>query len=186
MCRWQCGAPTNLSDWNPIITIYAVLMVASIATLKAIILWNISSVASARYHHRLNFPSSFVAARGNSFRNSMRPTTNFAMANNLPPPNKQDNDNDGHDNDDDVENMTNLDQKIDNLLDKPFFDPYAPSNDNNWFANLVRNDYESAEALYAGVIVILGVVISQQLLRIVKHGGGDINSIFHYGNGQLF
>jgi hypothetical protein len=115
----------------------------------------------------------------------MRPTTNFAMANNLPPPNKQDNDNDGHDNDDDVENMTNLDQKIDNLLDKPFFDPYAPSNDNNWFANLVRNDYESAEALYAGVIVILGVVISQQLLRIVKYGGGDINSIFHNGNGHL-
>ena len=50
----------------------------------------------------------------------------------------------------------------------------------------LRNDYESAEALYAGVIVILGVVISQQFLRIVKHGGGDINSVFHHGNGQLF
>jgi hypothetical protein len=111
------------------------------------------------------------------------------MTNNRRPPtnHKRDDDNDEYNDDDydDVENMTNLDQKIDNLLDKPFFDPYAPSNDNNWFANLVRNDYESAEALYAGVIVILGVVISQQLLRIVKYGGGDINSIFHNGNGHL-
>ena len=156
-------------------------MVASIATLKAIILWNVFSVASARYH-RINFPSSFVVLRSNSLRRSIRVTANAAMANNnLPPPNKQDNDDEGHNNDE-----NGLDQKIENLLDKPFFDPYAPSNDNNWFANLVRNDYESAEALYAGVIVILGVVISQQFLRIVKHGGGDINSVFHHGNGQLF
>ena len=106
-----------------------VLMVASIATLKAIILWNVFSVASARYH-RINFPSSFVVLRSNSLRRSIRVTANAAMANNnLPPPNKQDNDDEGHNNDE-----NGLDQKIENLLDKPFFDPYAPSNDNNWFA----------------------------------------------------
>jgi hypothetical protein len=108
-----------------------VLMVASIATLKAIILWNVFSVASARYH-RINFPSSFVVLRSNSLRRSIRVTANAAMANNnLPPPNKQDNDDEGHNNDE-----NGLDQKIENLLDKPLFDPYAPSNDNNWFANL--------------------------------------------------
>lgn len=100
--------------------------------------------------------------------------------------NEQNNDDDNSGDEDDVkETKSSLDQKIGNLLDKPFFDPYAPSNDKNWFANLVRNDYESAEALYAGVIVILGVVISQQLLRIVKHGGG-IYSVFHHVNGELF
>lgn len=135
------------------------------------------SVASAR-HHRINFASSFVVLRSNNLKRSMRPT--------LPPMNEQNDDDDNSGDENDVKvTKSCLDQKKDNLLDNPFFDPFAPSNDKNWFANLVRNDYESAEALYAGVVVILGVVISQQLLRIVKHGGG-IYYVFHHGNGELF
>jgi len=77
-----------------------------------------------------------------------------------------------------------FDQKIDNLLDSPFFDPYAPSNDDNWFANLVKNDYESAEALYAGAVVMFGVIVSQELLKIVKYGGGYVT--FSPSDGKLF
>ena len=85
--------------------------------------------------------------------------------------------------DDDADDNS-FDQKIDTLLDSPFFDPYAPSNDDNWFANLVKNDYESAEALYAGAVVIFGVIISQELLKIVKYGGGYVT--FNPGDGKLF
>ncbi|KAL3797605.1 hypothetical protein ACHAW5_003324 [Stephanodiscus triporus] len=91
------------------------------------------------------------------------------------------NEKDGGDNDTDE---NSFDQKIENLLDKPFFDPYAPSNDDNWFANLVRNDYDSAEALYAGAVVIFGVIVSQELLKIVKYGGE--NATFNPGDGRLF
>ena len=73
-----------------------------------------------------------------------------------------------------------LGEKINSFLDTPFFDPDSPSNDNNWFANLIRNDYESAESLYVGVIVIFGVILSQELLSIVKHGGASS------GGGKLF
>ncbi|KAL7538144.1 hypothetical protein ACHAWF_006005 [Thalassiosira exigua] len=72
-----------------------------------------------------------------------------------------------------------IETKIDAFLDAPLFDPDAPSNENNWFANLVKDDYDSAEALYAGVVVMLGVIVSQELLRIVKYGGGQ-------GSGTLF
>ena len=82
------------------------------------------------------------------------------------------------------EDKSNLDEKLYSFLDKQLFDPNAPSNDNNWFANLVKNDYDSAEALYVGIIVIFGVVVSQELLRIVKYGGGY--TPFSSGGGKLF
>ena len=86
--------------------------------------------------------------------------------------------------DDDDDNDTSLEEKIDTFLDKPFFDPNSPSNDDNWFANLVKNDYDSAEALYVGVVVIFGVIVSQELLRIVKYGDGL--GATGVGGGKLF
>lgn len=77
-----------------------------------------------------------------------------------------------------------VDEQINEFLDKPFFNPDDPSNDTNWFANLVKNDYDSAESLYVGIIVIIGVVVSQELLRIVKYGGGYVP--FGGGGGKLF
>ena len=59
-----------------------------------------------------------------------------------------------------------------NFLEKVIFDPESTSNEHNWFANLVKNDYYTAEALYAGVIVIIGVIFAQEMLRIMKYGGG--------------
>ncbi|KAL7519949.1 hypothetical protein ACHAWX_004704, partial [Stephanocyclus meneghinianus] len=57
--------------------------------------------------------------------------------------------------------------QLNDLLDKTLFDPNSPSNTNNWFANIVKNDYDTAEALYAGLVIILGVIVSQEALRIV-------------------
>lgn len=82
---------------------------------------------------------------------------------------------------DDNEEDGTIDEKLNTFLDKPFFDPDSPSNTDNWFANLVKNDYESAESLYVGVIMIFGVIVSQELLRIVKYG-----SPFGSGGGNLF
>jgi hypothetical protein len=48
---------------------------------------------------------------------------------------------------------------LDNLLDKPFFDPDKyDENDSGplgWFANLVKSDYELAETIYVGTIFVV-------------------------------
>lgn len=83
----------------------------------------------------------------------------------------------------------NATDKIDaskkSFLERVIFDPEAPSNENNWFANLVKNDYYTAEALYAGIIVIIGVIIAQDMLRIVKYGNGHHDPLSS-GLGKLF
>ena len=63
---------------------------------------------------------------------------------------------------------SSLEEKIDKFLDTPFFNP---NESNNWFANLVKSDYDSAESLYVGIVVVGGVIVSQEMLRIVKYGG---------------
>ena len=73
---------------------------------------------------------------------------------------------------------SSLEEKIDKFLDTPFFNP---NESNNWFANLVKNDYDLAEALYVGIVVVGGVILSQELLRIVKYGGFTSG-----GGGNLF
>jgi hypothetical protein len=85
----------------------------------------------------------------------------------------------------DTNTVVENDASSDNFLEKVIFDPEAPSNENNWFANLVKNDYYTAEALYAGVIVIIGVIVAQDMLRIVKYGGG-FHAPFSSGPGKLF
>ena len=82
------------------------------------------------------------------------------------------------------QNGYEIENKIDTFLDKQIFDPESESNQDNWFANLVKNDYDSAEALYVGVFVFAGVIISQELLRIVKYGESYIP--FGGGGGNLF
>lgn len=70
---------------------------------------------------------------------------------------------------------------IDAILDTPIFDP---DKSDDWFSNLVKNDYNTAEALYAGVIIAMGVVASQEALRAVKYGSSYVP--FHGSGGQLF
>ena len=88
------------------------------------------------------------------------------------------NPNNGGNRDDDNEGES-VNDKIDAFLDKPFFDPNDPKNDDNRFANLVKNDYDFAEALYVGLIGVFGIILAQELLRIVKYGGSS-------GGGNLF
>jgi hypothetical protein len=83
------------------------------------------------------------------------------------------------------QNGYEIENKIDAFLDKQIFDPESESNQDNWFANLVKNDYDSAEALYVGVFVFAGVIISQELLRIVKYGESYI-PFGQGGGGNLF
>ena len=74
---------------------------------------------------------------------------------------------------------SSLEEKINKFLDTPFFNP---NESNNWFAKLVKSDYDSAEALYVGIVVVGGVIVSQELLRIVKYGGVTSGG----GGGNLF
>ena len=92
-------------------------------------------------------------------------------------------------------------EKLDRILDTQFFDPdklfeneSQEINDNPeksmnplvWFANLVRNDYETAEALFAAGFISFMVVISQELLRMARYG--DAYQPFQNGSapGSLF
>ena len=90
------------------------------------------------------------------------------------------------DNDDDNNKFLDRDDRadeldIETLLDTPIFDP---EKSNGWFADLVRNDYNTAEALYAGLIIAAGVIASQEALRFVMYGSGYVP--FHGGGGKLF
>jgi hypothetical protein len=61
-----------------------------------------------------------------------------------------------------------FEEKMDNFLDQEFFNPSSVDQKSplKWFANLVERDYETAEALYASLIIVLLVVVSQELLRM--------------------
>jgi len=78
-----------------------------------------------------------------------------------------------------------VESQVNTFLDTPLFDPDLEANEDNWFANLVKNDYDSAEALYVGIIGIVGVIVSQEMLRIVKYGA-DNYVPFGHGGGNLF
>jgi len=71
---------------------------------------------------------------------------------------------------------------LDEFLDRPLFDPDSildetgePLKENAnpisvWFARLVRNDYELAETLYAGIFFVVLLVITQEVLRMQMYG----------------
>lgn len=58
------------------------------------------------------------------------------------------------------------------FLDRQFFDPTKVQDGSifKWFANMVEQDYETAEALFASATIALLVVMSQELLRFYVHG----------------
>ena len=65
-------------------------------------------------------------------------------------------------------------KSLDELLDQSFFDPDRVSDEDplpvRWFADLVKNDYPAAETLFAGLLLVILVVVSQELLRIQLYG----------------
>jgi hypothetical protein len=78
------------------------------------------------------------------------------------------------------ENEPSFQEKVDSFLDTPFFDPSSKNNGPlQWFANLVDSDYETAEALYAGVFFVILVVLTQEILRMQL--SGDAYVPFRHG-----
>ena len=58
------------------------------------------------------------------------------------------------------------------MLDAPIIDPYSESDDDpGWlrsYKKLIREDYQTAEAIWAGVIVTTFIFFAQQMVRAYK------------------
>ena len=63
-------------------------------------------------------------------------------------------------------------EEEDDFLDRQFFDPSKVKEGSplKWFADLVENDYATAEALYASFFISALVIVSQELFRFQIHG----------------
>lgn len=96
-----------------------------------------------------------------------------------------DDDNDPHD-----DEKKKKFSSIDELLDKPFFDPDAYDDSDKSLlgrlASFVKSDYELAETLYVGMIFVILVIISQEILRMQLYGSNYVP--FHKSviSGRLF
>lgn len=77
---------------------------------------------------------------------------------------------------------SDIDEKIQAFLDRPFYDPDAvleslrnqdASRDSirYRFASFVKNDYETAEALLVGGYMFILILVTQQLVRLVYPPG---------------
>lgn len=71
----------------------------------------------------------------------------------------------------------------DSFLERKVFDPDA--DDANPFSQLVKSDYEMAEFLYSGVVIIGGTILAQEALRMVKYGDAYV-PFTAGGGGSLF
>ena len=79
----------------------------------------------------------------------------------------------------------NIAERIDEFLDRPFINLEDDENESNWFANLIKNDYDLAEALFTSGFLTAMVILSQELLRMQMYGDNYIP--FHSGGGgKLF
>lgn len=65
-------------------------------------------------------------------------------------------------------------RSLDEFLDQPFFDPDQYQDDDRSvlgrLASFIKRDYELAETIYAGLIFVVLVIVSQELLRIQLYG----------------
>lgn len=109
---------------------------------------------------------------------------------------QQPNDDEGSENDDSGLKSTNfkdstdessMEEKMNEFLDSQFFDPEQVPEGSplRWFADLVKNDYATAEALYASLFIAGMVVISQELVRMQMYGDQYV-PFQKLGNGLLF
>ena len=74
-------------------------------------------------------------------------------------------------------NSEDDDERLNEFLDTPFFDPDEVLEDENetnpWLkklARFVKEDYDTFEALYVGAIFVILVILSQELLRMSIYG----------------
>jgi len=142
-----------------------------------------------------------------------RKTKDIIVLHNFKPRSNDQNDNDDIDNDDNdhKQNQMKLIEKIDDFLDTQFFHPDEIISNNDeylynkrknveskesnsvnenknpvlWFARLVKDDYQTAEAFYAAVFISILVILTQELLRMVKYGDAYV-PFTKIGSGSLF
>jgi hypothetical protein len=98
-------------------------------------------------------------------------------------------------NDDNRSDHTSFQERLDLFLDTPFFNPHDYDNEATstgplaWFAKLVKNDYATAEAIFAGTFFVILIVATQELLRMQLYSGEHVVFPFSMGgtsNGALF
>ena len=65
-----------------------------------------------------------------------------------------------------------FEEKVDKFLDTEFFNPKDVKEGSplKWFANLVENDYATAEALYTSFFIAFMVLVTQELVRMQVYG----------------
>lgn len=80
-----------------------------------------------------------------------------------------------------------MEDKMNDFLDKEFFNPkdVPEGSPLRWFADLVENDYATAEALYASFFIAGMVLITQELVRMQLYGDQYI-PFQKVGSGTLF
>jgi hypothetical protein len=92
--------------------------------------------------------------------------------------------------------QNNDDDSFQDKLDTLFFDPDQVLKDNEkgqvqnpislWFANLMKDDYETAEIFFAATFLSIMVVVSQELLRMQIYGDHYIPFSKGTSPGSLF
>ena len=80
-----------------------------------------------------------------------------------------------------------LEDKMNTFLDTEFFNPedVPEKSPLRWFADLVQNDYATAEALYASFFIAGMVLLSQELVRLQMYGDQYV-PFKKLGGGVLF
>jgi ABC-type spermidine/putrescine transport system permease subunit II len=65
-----------------------------------------------------------------------------------------------------------MEEQLNAFLDTEFFDPSKVKEGSplKWFANLVENDYATAEALYTSFFIAFMVLVTQELVRMQLYG----------------
>lgn len=113
---------------------------------------------------------------------------------------------DENDKDDDT-HQKSINDAVNSFLDTQFFNPddiilksestqngldsddEVGNNNNNpvllWFAKLVKDDYQTAEAFYAAGFISILVIFTQEMLRMVKYGDAYV-PFTKIGSGSLF
>ena len=143
--------------------------------------------------------STYSIAEMRSERNTRRAGVQFvptaSSASGTRPTRATSNNSIGLSNDNNDSEGNKIQEKIGNFLDTPFFDPDASIQEGDeggvmgsfraWFAGLVKEDYETAEALYVGLFFAILLFATQELLRMQMYGT-DYVPFTRSGGGKLW
>lgn len=90
------------------------------------------------------------------------------------------------------DNNNKIEVDIDAFLDTPFYDPDKVLQDDNSsetsknIAKWVKNDYETAETIIAGIFFVVLIIVAQEVVRSQMHGTSYVPFTSSGGGGKLF